>query len=150
MKHLILWHLLGAFITVAACSPTDDDSPTVTDLLTQATWAKIVNLEDANLDGVFVEFGEECEKDNFCIFKADQSYEYNIGPIACPGDPGADYPIPGTWTLSENETLLTISLLGGEPLAFEILNIEADTLELGVVETDNPAGVYTQKLLLSR
>ena len=150
MKKLptLIISLFVALVAISSCSPNDEDpTPTVTELFTSAKWTSVTNLEDIDLDGTFVEFGEDCEKDDVWIF-TDATFAQYTGPTDCDGGPGVDaLVINGTWTLTDNNTYLVLDVVSDQ-IKFKIFSIDENKVELGIVEFNNPPNVFTQKVIL--
>lgn len=151
MKKNIIISLLVAFVAISSCSSTKEDdnpAPTVAELFTTAKWISVTNLEDIDLDGTFVEFGEDCEKDDVWTFSADASFAQYTGPTDCDGGPGIEaLVIKGTWTLTENDTYLVLDVVSDQ-IKFKIFSIDENHVELGIVEFNNPPNVFTQMVIL--
>jgi hypothetical protein len=88
----------------------DIETANKTELLTSGQWRVSaltvtpgIDLDfDGDLDTDFYSFFEECDKDDYYVFRTDGTYESNQGATKC--DPDAEQSESGTWTFTDNET----------------------------------------------
>ena len=110
VHHLLV---IAMLLVVGACKKDKNESARM-DLITTGTW-KLVALTQSpghDIDGdgtidtdVFV-FYDDCEKDNFYVFKRNGDYVGNEGATKCdPSDPQA---ATTHWQFSDNETKIII------------------------------------------
>jgi|GEM_PF-2387831 len=124
IKFLPLLLILAAgFFT--SCDKNKDDDKTKTEILTTPSCWLTVKSEifDAN-SGVWIESQvPNCDKDDCTRFYADGVIIIDEGPLLC--DAGDPLTIEGTWLLSLDQTVITLTLDG--------LTVPAKIIEL----TDN-------------
>lgn len=121
------------------------------DLLTQSQWTSTYNYEDLDLDGVFHEFGDSCEKDDRWLFKLDdKSFVNDAGAVSCDATfPPNSVIAFGQWGLEDNDNTLLL-YFPVEIMKFKIISINEHELKMNLVESNNPANVYTQRVVLKR
>ena len=143
--------LILTLIAWCGCASKTQDNPlTASELLTQGEWTSVVNLDDIDLDGTFVEFGDDCEKDDHSIFDKNNKFQQNSGLDACDSSTAPNSVIAeGDWELLNNDQNLVLKFPADE-IKFNIIQINDHELQLGLIEDNNPAGVITQKLILKR
>ncbi len=149
MKKTLLLSITMLVIALMGCSSksSDSDEDALSDVLTASTWNSVTNLEDIDLDGTFVEFGDDCEKDDEWKFKSDGNYTQQDTGEPCDGTGG--FTADGTWFLENNDQTLVLRLWVDD-IKFKVLSYSNTELELGLIESDNPTGIFTQKLILKR
>lgn len=113
--------LLGLGLATSSCNKNSDDDPapkTVSELLTDHCW---------KLNAVI----DECDIDNTEYFNADGTYLGDVGTDLC--DP-AEENTTGTWELSEDNTILTITTTGiiGITIEFTINEISETSMTLSI------------------
>jgi hypothetical protein len=150
MKNYIYLSLL-TIVQILACSSKDLEKPifSVSDLLELGIWTETHNFEDFNLDNTFVEFGDECEKDDRWTFKTDGVLNQDYGTILC--DPEVDDPntiITSHWMLTNQDKTLVIEF-GFSDVKFNIESISESELVLNTIDVDNPT-VFKQRVILNR
>ena len=81
----------------------------VSEILTQGEWTSVTNLEDLDLDGTFVEFGDDCEKDDHFVFKPDFTFQQKTGATDCDGGVGVNtIAAEGDWSLEDTDQTLVL------------------------------------------
>lgn len=139
------------FIVVSCQKDKNNDNhnivKTKTELLTNGTWkytgAIISPAYDYYGDGAVVtnifSIMKDCEKDDFEVYKANGTWEYNEGPTKC--DPSYPQIFSLPWNFADNETKL---MLGGDEHI--ILELTATSLKLrysfedaGIIYTEEDA-----------
>lgn len=123
----------------------------VEDLLKLSPWTSIHHYEDLNLDGNFIEFGEDCEKDNRWTFMADSLVLLEQGPILCDTMETLANEVQRTkWyvdTGEEGQYLVFDFVL--DEVKFLIQGLDEQTLVLLRPSLDS-SGIYTHKIILNR
>jgi hypothetical protein len=127
---LLLLVLAAGFFT--ACNKDDKDNKTKTEILTSPGCWSTVKIEnfDAN-SGVWIESQvANCDKDDCARFYTDGVLIIDEGVLLCSvSDPQT---IEGTWSLSVDETTITLNL-SGLTLPAKIIEISDNKL---VIETE--------------
>lgn len=127
---LLLLVLVAGFFT--ACNKDDKDNKTKTEILTAPSCWSTVKVEnyDAN-SGVWIESQvANCDKDDCARFYTDGVFTIDEGILLCDAsDPQIK---EGTWSLSVDETTITLNL-PGLTLPAKIIEISDNKL---VIETE--------------
>ena len=96
--------LLFAALIITGLGSCKKDNKSKFELLTDKSW-RIISSELSENGGPFIDSypaADDCEKDNFIVFKANNDYESNEGNTKCdPSDPQIEV---GYWDLQNNET----------------------------------------------
>ena len=112
-------------------------------------WTSVRNFEDLDLDGVFSEFGRDCERDDRWTFDGENRLLMDQGFESCDTiDNPADEVIKSGWRLEQNDQYLTVEF-EYDQVSFFIQSIDPHELVLQRVDIENP-GVCTQKVVLNR
>ncbi|HTN07989.1 lipocalin family protein [Agriterribacter sp.] len=84
-----------------------------------------------------------CLKDNIFTLKADNTYTIDEGAVTC--DPSSAS--SGTWSLTSNDTKIQFTPSTGDPLTFDLIDVNATTLKIAyaITDSDFPGadGTYT-------
>ena len=75
-----------------------------------------------------------CDKDNFVVFRPDQSLVADNGALHCPGE---DPPTTQTWSLSSDARKLTLTApasSGGDSVVIQVLELTPTTLRIQFVK----------------
>lgn len=148
MKKIFFTYFIFVLATLSGCN--GDDAPTTAEILTVSEWTSLTNLEDIDADGTFVEFGDDCEKDDHSIFKTSGKYQNTNGTNVCDPDTAPNAVIAeADWELTNNDQELVLKFFADD-IRFTIINISDHELELGVIDNNDPQGVITQKVVLRR
>lgn len=133
-------------LAFGACQKSGDDDndqpPTKTEILTSGSW-RITEYEADTLgDGTFEIdiyslFFEDCDKDDFLVFKTNGNLDFDEGPSKC--DPDDPQVATISWRLLENETKLEIA---GD--AYDIAELNNSTLKLLYMDQ----GEYGERMTL--
>src|SRR5690242_13026956 len=111
MKSQLLSISLLTFILIGCSSDNrDNDLPTTQEFLTSGIWTGLHNFEDTDLNGSFVEFGDDCEKDDQWNFQAGGTLIQGLGPTLCDPDDDPNEMITSNWRLEDNDQYLVIEL----------------------------------------
>jgi hypothetical protein len=146
-QHLIFCALIVALLF--SCSSKNEKIETsVSTFLTQGTWTTVLDYEDLNLDGTFVEFGDTCEKDNRWYFNSDNTFKQDNGIVLCDPDDDPNEFLGGTWLLEDNDKYLTLQFEFSE-IKFFIVSINAQQAVLNEVDLGSP-NQYTHRVVLKR
>jgi hypothetical protein len=152
MKKIIFICFALPFITFMGCGSKEQDAPmaSVSEILTQGEWTSVTNLEDIDLDGTFVEFGDDCEKDDHFVFKTDLTFQQKTGATDCDGGVGVNaIAAEGDWSLEDADRTLVLHFFI-EDAKFKIYSITDHEIKLGMIEDTNPIGVITQQIIFKR
>lgn len=150
LKTFTLLGVICTSVVFTSCKKDDDDKkeepPSV-----EGTWkitALTITTHFAGTDSTEDYFAtySTCEKDNLTRYNADKTITYLGGATKCKPNEVESMPI-GTWALSANDTKLTISYKS--TTVWDITTLNATTLKLQVVETNNGA-TYTTKITYAR
>ncbi len=153
MKHYLLSFLLCLLLPFGCSSSTQKDPapPTLQELLTTGTWTSMHEFEDLDLDGTFVEFGDDCDEDNPWTFQSDGTLNQGVGAVLC--DPDEDDPnetITSQWELKDDDVKYLIVEFSYDEIKFLIVSISEHELILQVVDPNKPVGVFTHRVVLNR
>lgn len=150
MKLSTFYFLLLLVMPIACSSNSEKEQMLTTQqMLTSGAWTSVRDFEDLDLNGTFVEFGDECEKDNPWTFQTDGILKQSYGPVLC--DPDEDDPntvITSNWQLIDNDQYLLIEFEFDE-LKCLINSVTEHELVLSEVNPSNPS-VYTHRIVLNR
>lgn len=129
-NHLLSLSVLS-LLFLASCNKEVDEPKTKTQLLTQHTWV-IQKFEEKvgtmPWDDQFPD-ADACDKDDQYIFRTNNRYEINEGPLKCdPTDP--QIIDNGTWSFQNNETVLDMD---NDEFTIDLLN--ESSLILSITET---------------
>lgn len=151
MKNFLILIVFCLAATFSCGSKENPPTLLLSEVLTSSAWTRVINLEDIDLDGTFVEFGEDCEKDDIITFFADNKYEHNNGASVC--DPDLYDPnsvlVDGKWELKNNDQSFFLYVGFGSD-EFKVKSFTESELILEFIEASNPPGVITQRLVLRR
>jgi Lipocalin-like domain len=128
--------VLIAFLFFSSCTKKKDPEPTKAQLLTHAKGWKLTAFTGTSSTGVvtnlFSSF-DTCESDNIITFQSSGAYNEDEGSTKCnASDPQTVE--TGTWTLSSNDTILTIIPVGQDS-QLATVTITAATLSITLVDT---------------
>jgi len=100
--------LIALIISVSSCKK-DDPQPSRTALLTAKSW-QVTKIEfqvgSSPAGEVTSDFQSECEADDIIKFATTGVYTVSVGADDCDGDQQNE---TGTWALSSNDSVLTIT-----------------------------------------
>lgn len=139
------------FVLLIGCASKSQDSSTlsVNDLLTLGNWTSTRDFEDIDLNGTYTEFGEDCDKDNYWAFGANQTLVQGLGIVLCnPDDDDPNETIISKWRLEENDQYLVL-VFPFDEVKFLINSVDEHEMLLSVVDIEN-IGIYTHRLKLNR
>lgn len=119
------------------------------DLLTQSPWTEMESWKDEDGDGVFTFDTDSCQADNNWIFHTDGSFETLEDVIKCEPDMPFLDTIAGTWTLKNNQTVLSFDLVEYD-VDFQIFAIGEHELILHIMDVDNLTTPSWEKIILRR
>jgi hypothetical protein len=149
MKHHLMFCGLIVTLLLSCSSKNEKIETSITTFLTQGPWTTVLDFEDLNLDGTFIEHGDSCEKDNRWYFNMDGTCKQDNGVILCdPNDDPNEF-FSSTWLLQDNDQFLTIQFDFDE-VKYYIVSITAQQAVLNVVDPNNPPNQYTQRVVLKR
>lgn len=147
MKNFRLQFLLVAFafLTVfSACKKDDEPSgKTKEDLLTGKKWKMTAATIDPAILGISDWYAqmEECEKDNFTEFKKGGQAVFDEASNRCDGEPQT---ATGSWIFNSDQTKITITELNEDPITFDIVELNDNTLKIKYSERDADTNInYT-------
>ena len=157
MKNSILlgkYFLLLAFFSTSiliSCQKDKDEEPpppTKKELLSNK-W-KVSDLQDAGGTS-YINFPADqikCLADNIFTLKADDAYIIDEGPKAC--DPSTAQ--SGTWKLTDNETKIQFTPTTGDPLIFDLIEVNTTTLKIAyaITGTGIPGADGTYTIILEK
>lgn len=112
-------------------------------------WTVTLNYEDEDLDGAFVEFGDECEKDDRWTFLSDHTLRQDYGSILCNPDDDPNLIVSSAWELLNNDEELMIQY-GFDDLRFKIASIDNAEIVMNIIEPDAPANTFKYRVVLQR
>jgi len=141
----------GLMITLAiGCSSKSKKNINLTtsEILTARAWTGVRNYEDDNLDGVFIEFGKDCEKDDIWTFLTNGTLTQSYGTTICDPDDDPNTILISNWQLLDNEQVLSLDF-AYDDVKFKIVSISDTELVLFEINDTKP-GVFTHKIALSR
>lgn len=144
-KYVMFLLFLGAFAFVSCKKDKNEDEkePTKKELLS-SKW-KVSDVKNSSGLSI-IDFPVPqivCLKDNIFTLRTDDSYTIDEGAIACdPSTAGS-----GTWSLTSNESRIEFKPSAGDPLTFDLIEVNATTLKIayaltgtGIPDVD---GTYT-------
>lgn len=143
MKSLIRLTLIAvsAMFILASCSKDEEEvSKTRTELLTQADWKIVSDMNKSGSDPWNDEISsyDACELDNYLSFKIDHTAVYDEGATKCdPSDPQIE---SGVWAFTDNDT--RINLNGA---SFTLDELSATTLTISFSYTYNGVTEYIKQ-----
>src|SRR5512135_3342589 len=106
MKAILLTVLTLLLLTLLISCQSDNETKSGKEILTSNSWKISAHI----IDGVEMEL-EECVRDDYMTFETNGTYTDFRGPLKCPGEIQID--VTGTWTLSEDEKVLTLTNFQG-------------------------------------
>ena len=126
-KHYLLLLAMAASFTFVSCDDDDEVTPTKTELLTSKTWSiseRVQTMTDSS--GTTTDNSlDACEKDDTYTFTTDNKLNFDEGATKCnPSDPQTS---TGSWTLSDNDTKLTL-VSSGLSIPGELLELTASKM----------------------
>jgi hypothetical protein len=124
---------------------------TVTEILTQSTWTSVESWTDKDFDGIFVMDTLICRSDNDWLFAQDGYFQISEDFLRCEEEPPYVDTIPGTWSLYQNSSMLSLDIgQGGDIVNLRIHAIGPNELILHNSGTDDPDDPIYEKLILRR
>lgn len=112
-------------------------------------WTSVLDFEDLNLDGAFVEFGDSCSKDDRMYFYVNGVFKQDNGIKLCDTDDDPNEVFEVKWLLESNDQYLTIEA-EFDDIKYYIVRISSQQAILNVVDPDNAPNQYTRRIVLSR
>jgi hypothetical protein len=120
MKHLKLFAIAAIFAvcgSITSCSD-DDDSESLKDILTSGNWynesANIIMSSPYSVDTTTL---EECEKDDYTVFKSDGTFTEYGGTVKCDA---SETDVTGTWEVADNDKTLYYTSSSGDMTGFKL------------------------------
>lgn len=144
-KYALLVLLFSAFAFTSCKKDKADEKkePTKKELLSNK-W-KVSDVKNADGTSV-IDFPVPqivCLKDNIFTLKADDTYTIDEGAVTC--DPSSAS--SGTWSLSSSDTKIQFTQSTGDPLMFDLIDVNTSTLKIAyaIADTGIPGadGTYT-------
>jgi hypothetical protein len=139
MKNLgyFLIIVLGIVLVMASCK---DEEPSVvgTWILTAAT---LDSAGTGNIQDIYANEFEACNRDDRFLFGSDLSYEQHEGPTACAGRTPNQTIEQGAYTYASTSMTLTVSFQGGGLSG--TVTFSGNTMTLTDVERDGTTLVFT-------
>ena len=144
-KYILLFAFFSTSILISCQKDKDEEpaTPTKKELLSNK-W-KVVDVKNAGgtsvIDAPFPQI--VCLKDNIFTLKADDTYTIDEGAVVCEPSTAQS----GTWSLTSNDTKIQFTPATGDPLTFDLIDVNATTLKIAyaITGTGLPAvdGTYT-------
>lgn len=149
-KYTLLF-LFFSTIVFTSCKKNkadEDNKPTKKELLSEE-W-KVSDVK--NSDGISI-IGLPvpqivCLKDNIFTLRSDDTYTIDEGAVVCdPSTAGL-----GTWSLTDNETRIQFTPSTGDPLIFDLIDVNANTLKIAyaITGTGIPGADGTYTVILGK
>ena len=144
-KYTLFLLFVSAFIFTSCKKNKADDEkePTKKELLSNK-W-KVSDVKNAGGTSV-IDFPVPqivCLKDNIFTLKTDDNYTIDEGAVTC--DPSSAS--SGTWSLTSNDTKILFTPTTGDPLTFDLIDVNATTLKIAYAITGSgfpgADGTYT-------
>ncbi len=132
MQHpkILFFYIIG-LLTIWSCD--NDDKMEVISIV--GTWNQVDLKTDEDGDGIFTSVIEDCQLDNTMTFEQDETYIIDEGATKChEGNPQTTL---GTWILSDNDTLLSLTDESGNTIETEVLELTDNKLILKVLDFGN-------------
>jgi hypothetical protein len=148
MKNLIFLLALP-LVLIFSCSSAKEELDETVNMLTLGPWTVTLNYEDEDLDGVFEEFGDDCEKDDRWEFYTNNTLRQDLGPVLCDPDDDPNFFIAADWELQNNQQDLIIKY-GFDDIRFRIVSLTSNEMVLNIIDSANPSGVFTHRVVLQR
>ncbi|MBU6341834.1 MAG: hypothetical protein KGS48_10095 [Bacteroidetes bacterium] len=112
-------------------------------------WTSVLDFEDLNLDGAFVEFEDSCSKDDRMYFYVNGVFKQDNWIKLCDTDDDPNEVFEVKWLLESNDQYLTIEA-EFDDIKYYIVRISSQQAILNVVDPDNAPNQYTRRIVLSR
>lgn len=107
------------------------------------------SYKDKEGNGNFAFDTDSCQADNDWLFRPDGSFELTEDAIKCEPDiPNLDT-IFGTWTLKDNQTILSLGFDEFD-LDFLIDAVGQNEIHLFILDAENPTAPTWEKIILRR
>ena len=89
-----------------------------------------------------------CLKDNIFTLKTDDTYTIDEGAVACEPSTAQS----GTWKLTDNETKIQFTPTTGDPLIFDLIEVNTTTLKIAyaITGTGIPGADGTYTIILEK
>lgn len=127
----ILFFYIVGFLMVWSC----DNKDKIEVISIVGTWNQVDLKTDEDGDGVFTSVIDDCQLDNTMIFDQDETYIIDEGASKChESNPQTSL---GTWILSENNTLLSLTDETGNTIETEILELTDTKLIFRILDFGN-------------
>ena len=133
--------ILVAIVGLLMLNSCKKDEETATDLLTGGTWKLTESRSDTDGDGTLESDLEPCSADDTINFTTAGTFTTDEGATKC--DPSDDQTSSGTWALSSEDKVLTITD-SGISIAVEIINLTSSRLEMKATLFGVQELVYTR------
>jgi hypothetical protein len=134
----IFFLALFGLLMFSSCSKDDESA---TDLLTGGTWKLTESRSDTDGDGSLEDDLEPCSADDTVKFEDGGSFTFDEGATKC--DPADEQTNTGTWALSSEDKVLTLTQ-DGISIAAEIVSLTSKRLELKITFLGVQEAVYTR------
>ncbi len=131
MKNILFPLILLSTVLFTHCDRGSTyDPPDFKEVLLQGPWNSTKTLEDWDLFGDYVEYGDSCKKDDPWYFNADGTFERQYGAVLCDSAYLLDEIIgKGTWELQGNNDVLFLKTPRYN-LVYEVYYYDETELEL--------------------
>lgn len=149
MNHFTISLSMLLVFFMSCTSEKDDQTPSVTQILTSAPWTSSIDYDDLDEDGNFVAFGDECDQDNRWIFFDTGKLNQDLGTVLC--DPENDDPntlFISDWELQDNDTYI-VQKFALDLIKYKIISIEDNKLVLSIIDVQEP-NADTHRVILTR
>ena len=158
-KSIVFALVLSGSVMFMGCKKKKDEEPapaakSKTELLTANSWIVSASTADKSVDydgdgnsstNVYSQMGA-CEKDDFLSFSNTNNVKtgaYDDGASQC--DSSDPQTVSFTWSFNSNETVLTVSFLGGAyTQEYTVVQLDANTLKVSHTEQDDNNLSYVQ------
>jgi hypothetical protein len=135
-------------LAFGACQKSGEDDndqpPTKTEILTSGSWRisgyEVDTLGDGTFEiDVYSLVFEDCDKDDFLVFKTSGDLDFDEGPSKCEDNDPQVYTL--SWRLLDSDTKLEIE---GDP--YDIMELSNSTLKLVYMDQ----GAYGERITMSK
>lgn len=136
--------ILAFSLFASSCKKDKKEDPpkelTKKELLSNS-WKVTDILAPGNISIINQDFDQiKCFKDNIFTLKSDNSYTIEEGAVVCSNS----YESAGTWSLTENDTLIKFTPTSGNGLSITLISVDQTTLKASYNFADAPIpGTYT-------
>lgn len=124
--------MIALLLVLASCTKEENKKPSTESTAIVGTWKNtLIQLtikDSTGKDSTYIEQPRPCESDNLVKFSEDHSITVIYGTIKCDSTE-AFSENGGVWTLSDNNTKLTIADAGGTE-SYGVITLNNSTLKL--------------------